>query len=109
MSPAVAVLLAITVALQFVGAVTALLARDAVAKLHAVNVVSVLATVPLVAALMLAPSSRTYAPQVVLTGAILAVSSPFLSRATARAIRVRREGELVVTDAEIDAGRRTDG
>lgn len=106
MNPVVAVLLGVTVALQLVGALTTLLARDAVAKLHAVSVVSVLATVPLVVALVLAPSSRTYAGQVVLTGAILAVSSPFLSRATARAIRLRRSGELVATDTELDAGRR---
>lgn len=100
-------LLGITVALQLVGALTTLLARDAMAKLHAVSVVSVLATVPLVVALLLVPTSRTYAGQIVLTGTILAVSSPFLSRASARAIRLRRTDELVASEAELDAGRRT--
>lgn len=105
MSPPVLVLLGMVVMLQVVAAITASLADDAVAKLHAVNVASVLATVPLVIAVGLGGSSVPHVGKVVLTGALLVASSPFLSRATARAIRIRRTGELAATDAELEAGR----
>lgn len=100
-------LVALAVTLQLLGAVTLLLTRDALDRLHAIGPVSVFATILLVSGVVIDADSMDHVAKAVATGLVVWASSPFLTRAGARAIRVRRTGELSATTEEIDAGRST--
>lgn len=94
-------LLAAVVAVQLVCAVSLLVLRDPFDRLHMVGPVSVLATIALVVAAVIGSASSTHTAKVVVVGLLLWVTSPFSSRATARALRVRATGRLAVDADEV--------
>lgn len=104
MSATAGVLLGVVVAIQLVCAVGVLVVDDPSDRLHLVGPVSVLATVVAVVAIVLEAGSRTHVAKVVVTGLFLWAGSPFVTRATARALRIRGTGRLVVSDDEIEGG-----
>lgn len=102
MSAAAAVLLGISVAVQLVCCAGNLLVRDAADRLHLVGPLSVLVTLCVVTAVIAGSGSRTHVAKVVVTGIFLAASSPFVSRATGRALRIRAKGRLGVEENEVE-------
>lgn len=96
------VLLGLAVLVQAVAAVGMLAAREPLDRLHLVGPVSVLATILVVAAVGLDGGSSTLVAKAVVTGGFLWVASPFVTRATARALRVRAAGRLELAGEEVD-------
>lgn len=107
MSPVAGVLIGIAIVLQVVGALGVLLFDDAFDRLHAVGPVSVFATFPLAIALIIEDPSVAHIAKVALTALLLWWSSPFLTRAMARAFRLRRTGALVSAEEEREMGETT--
>lgn len=100
MTVVVAVLLAAGVATELICAVGVVLARDAFDRLHLVGPAAVVGTAFIVAAVALDAHTGSHVARVVATGAVLWLSSPFLTRATARALRIRRTGRLLADGDE---------
>lgn len=100
MTAAQVVLLGAVVALQLVAAVGMLVVRGPLDRLHLVGPVSVFGSLAIVLATLAAGTSTTHTAKTVATCLFLWVSSPFLSRATARALRVRATGELQIAPHE---------
>lgn len=103
MTAAQSILLGAAMAIQAVCAIGMLTTRAPLDRLHLVGPVSVLATVAVVAAVALDPTSSTsHLAKAVVTGLFVWLSSPFLSRATSRALRIRERGELTVPSQEVE-------
>lgn len=93
-------LLAVAVVIQLVCAVGMLTLDDPFDRLHLVGPVSVFATILVVLAVLGGGGSHTHLAKVVVIGAVLWGTSPFLTRATARALRIRDRGRLGIEDGE---------
>lgn len=102
MTAAQAILLGTAVAIQAVCAIGMLTTRAPLDRLHLVGPVSVLATVAVVAAVAIDPTSSSQLAKAVVTGLFVWLSSPFLSRATSRALRIRARGELTVPSENVE-------
>lgn len=98
-----AVLLGAAVTIQVVCCLGVLLLEDATDRLHLVGPVSVLATLAVVVAVAAGAASRTHLAKVAVTGLVVAAASPFVSRATARALRVRERGGMGVEAVEVES------
>lgn len=95
-----AALLGAVVALHLIAAVGMLLVRDPLDRLHLVGPVSVFGSLAIILATLAAGTSTTHTAKTVATCLFLWVSSPFLSRMTARALRVRATGQLEIAPHE---------
>lgn len=101
MSVVQVVLLAAVALIQLVCAVGVLAVDDPFDRLHLVGPVSVLGSILLVAAVVVGGSSSTHIAKVAVIGAFLWGTSPFLTRATASALRIRSTGRLDVGPDEL--------
>lgn len=97
-------LLAAAVAIQLACAVGVLRVHDPFARLHLVSPVSVFGSLLIVVAVVVGGSAATHLAKVVVIGLLLWISGPFVTRATARALRIRSEGRLEVAPGELEAG-----
>lgn len=95
-------LLAVVIVLQLVAAVGLFVIRDPLDRLHLVGPVSVIGTIVLIVATVLAGTSTTHLAKTIVTGLFLWAASPFVSRTTARALRVRDAGELAIGAVDRD-------
>lgn len=94
-------LLAAVALIQLVCAIGLLVVHDAFDRLHLVGPVSVFGSILLVAAVVVGGSSVTHIAKVAAIGAFLWGTSPFLTRATARALRIRSTGRLDIGPDEL--------
>lgn len=104
MNVAQGALLAGAVVLQLACAVGILAVEDPMDRLHLIGPVSVLGSVLLVVAIAVGGTSGTHLAKVAVTGLFLWATSPFLTRATARALRIRATGRLEVSSEELGEG-----
>lgn len=95
------VLLVVVVAIQLGCALGVLLVEEPADRLHLVGPVSVFGSILLTVAVALGGTSSTHIAKVVVIGLVLWLSSPFVTRATARALRVRASGRLEVEPDEL--------
>jgi multisubunit Na+/H+ antiporter MnhG subunit len=87
------VLLALAVAITLVSSLGVLVMRDALAKVHYVTPVSMIAPVLLATAVLVQTGYSSRSAQSWLAVLFLLIASPFLSHATIRAARIRAEGD----------------
>lgn len=102
MTVAQGVVLSFVVALQLVCAVGVLLVDDPFDRLHLLGPVSVLGSILLIVTVLLGGPSTSHLAKVAATGALLWATSPFVTRASARALRIRATGRLAVTEEELE-------
>lgn len=94
-------LLGLVVLIQIVCAVGVLVVDDPFDRLHLIGPVSVFGSILVTVAVVVGGSSTTHLAKVVVIGVLLWAASPFLTRATARALRVRWTGRLEVRPDEL--------
>jgi multicomponent Na+:H+ antiporter subunit G len=93
---AVALLLAVGVAALVVSALGVLVMRAALDRLHFTAPASTVAPVCFAAAVLVEEPLSSAGVKAVLVAALIVVTTPVLSHATARAARIREEGRWVV-------------
>jgi len=90
---AVDVLLGLAVAVVLASSVGVLVMRDAVAKLHFVTPISIVAALLVGLAVLVQSGFSVNSAQAWLTVLLMAIATPFLSHATVRAARIRATAE----------------
>lgn len=96
-----AAILAVVVLLQLICSIGVLVVDDPFDRLHLIGPVSVFGSILLTVAVVVGGTSTTHLAKVVVIGALLWGASPFLTRATARALRIRAVGDLEVGPDEL--------
>ena len=107
MSPtelAVAALLTLGVAVTWLSCLGVLLMRDPYDRLHYTAPASVLAPVPIAAAVVVTEGLSAAGIKALLVAFVLVATNPVLGHATARAARIRERGQWTITDAERKEG-----
>jgi monovalent cation/proton antiporter MnhG/PhaG subunit len=101
---AAAALLALGVAVTWLSCLGVLLMRDPYDRLHYTAPASVLAPLPIAAAVVVSEGLSAAGVKAVLVALVLAGTNPVLGHATARAARIREFGQWTITDAERKQG-----
>jgi multicomponent Na+:H+ antiporter subunit G len=99
---AVDVLLGLGVAAILLSTVGVLVMRDALDRLHFTAPAATLAPVCFAAAVLVEEPLSSSGVKAVLVALVIVVTTPVLSHATARAARIRDEGDWTVHDHELE-------
>jgi multicomponent Na+:H+ antiporter subunit G len=103
---AVALLLGVGVAALVVSALGVLVMREALDRLHFTGPASTIAPVCFAAAVLVEEPLSSAGVKAVLVAALIVVTTPVLSHATARAARIREDGRWMVHAEEREGFRR---